>query len=362
MKKKKLIFHNWTDLAEVKSVDGAKVSDVEVLRVGVIQDRDLEINQKMLEEYVKNFKANVYGTEIQVNLEHNRGSEAAGWVKNLFVDGDCLMATVEWTELGMEKIEKKLFKFVSAELASRYPHHKSGKLVSNVFIGLALTNTPALKGQEALALEEQINKLISNAHMFKTFLQSLKERKVVSKEDKALMNTMLEELPVEEQEEVKADVAEVEAKPEEEKKEEEKKEEKKEGEENLKDNVQFKALQEQNVQLSEKLKKIELKEKSVKDYLLSTNRKVGFQEADLDEVVTFVSTLSEEQVKGFDQLFTKLRAVDLEVKGTSKTTEELTEEKAYEEADKEAAQRADATKRPLADCLSEVYKERGLAK
>ena len=72
----------------------------------------------------------------------------------------------------MNEFDKKLFKFVSAELAYKYPHHETGKLVANVFIGLALTNTPALKGQEALALSEQLDKLINNTHMLKKLLEN----------------------------------------------------------------------------------------------------------------------------------------------------------------------------------------------
>ena len=64
-------------LSQVTLGEG-EFSDVEVLRVGTIQDRDLKITKKMLTDFVDNFKKNTYGTELQVNLEHRRGSEAAG--------------------------------------------------------------------------------------------------------------------------------------------------------------------------------------------------------------------------------------------------------------------------------------------
>lgn len=373
MKKDKMdeaegIFHYLSIVGQT----GEKVTTLEVLRVGIIRDRDLKITQKMLEEYVQNFKDNVYGTEIQVNLEHNRGSEAAGWVKDLSIEGDKLMAKVEWTELGMEKISKKLFKFVSAELAYKYPHHQTGKLVGNVFIGLALTNTPALKGQEALALSEQIEALINkNNLMFKKLLQTLKERKFVSKEEKATMHTLLADLPDEEKKEAEGDVGEVDKKPEApEKTEEEKKAEKdaadaaakakdgKEGGEQLAEKLI--EVNKKNTELSEKIAKIELKEKAQKDYLLTTNRKVGLQEADLSTVVDFIATLSEEQRTAFDQVFSKIRAVDLSIKGANKTAEQLSEEAKLTEADKEAQEMAVKTGKPLADCLTEVYKSKGI--
>lgn len=345
---------------------GEKVTTLEVLRVGVIRDRDWKITKKMLEEYVQNFKDNVYGTEIQVNLEHKRGSEAAGWVKDLYLEDDKLMAKVEWTELGMEKISKKLFKFVSAELAGEYPHHTTGKLVGNVFIGLALTNTPALKGQEALALSEQIENLINkDENMFKKLLQSLKERQVVSKEDKALMHSMLEELPAEEQKEVAPEVSEVDAKPEV----AEKTQEEKDAEDAAKkaaaagnENLAEKLLEvnKSNAELKEKLAKIELKEVAVKSYMLSTDRSIGIQEVDLSEVVNFLASLNDEQKTAFASVFSKIKSVDFSVRGTGKTQEQLSEEAKMVEADKEAKELAEKTGKSLSDCLAEVYKAKGI--
>ena len=198
-------------LSTIELKDDGSTSDVEVLRSGILQDRDWKIEMSMLRDYVKNYEGNVYGTEIQVNKEHRRGSEAMGWVKSLFIKGRKLMATVEWTELGQEVISKKIFKFVSAELAMEYPHHKTGDIIKNVLIGLALTNAPALKAQTPLALSEELNSLFTKhnkeKHMFEKYLASMKLREIVSLEDKELLKQMLEELPVEEKtEEVKADV------------------------------------------------------------------------------------------------------------------------------------------------------------
>lgn len=362
------VFHYLSMIGE----PGDKTSTLEVLRVGVIRDRDLRITKKMLEEYVQNYKDNVYGTEVQVNLEHKRGSEAAGWVKDLYIEGDKLMAKVEWTELGMEKISKKLFKFVSAELANKYPHFKSGDLIGNVFIGLALTNTPALKGQDALALSEQIEELINKDNiMFKKYLQSLKERKIVSKEEKITMHVLLADLPEDEKTTVAGEVGEVDAKPEvAEKTEEEKKAEagakateaaKTAGGENLAEKLV--EVNKNNLALQEKVKKMELKEEMQKSYLLSTTNKIGFQEVDLDIALDFVATLSEEQMIAFKQVFSKIRSVDLSTIGQSgKTEEQLSEEAKLVKADVKARALAEKTQRPLADCLSEVYVEMGIVK
>ncbi len=331
------------------------VSDIEILRTGVIRDRDWKITSDMLNDYVKNFKDNTYGTEVQVNCEHRRGSEAAGWVQDVYIDGNKLMCKVEWTEMGAEKIKKKLFKFVSAELAYEYPHYKTGDLTKNVFIGLALTNTPALKRQKALELdEEQIkeHQLLINTNMFKKLLETLKERKIVTKADKEMVKKLLAELPADEQEEVKTDVEAVDAKPE--------AEETKpaEGGENLADKAKVADLTEQ---LATKVKKSELKEQAVSKYLISKDRKVGLQTADLSEVVDFTASLSADQLTKFDNLFNKVRAADLGVIGSTKSGEELSEDQKIAEADKEAEELAQNTKRDLGDCKAEVYKKKGLA-
>lgn len=215
----------------LNSANNQANSIIEVLRVGTLFDRGLSITKQMLEEYVVNFERNVYGTQTQVNLGHNREGEAAGWIKKLFLKGDSLMAEVEWTVLGQEKISNKLYKFISAELASKFRHFETGKLFNNVFIGAALTNTPALKGQEPIGLSEELNNLFlnNNKAMFKKFLAELQARAFLSEDDKKLAHTMLAELPAEEQEEHKEEMENIDAKPTEapveEKKEEEKTEE-----------------------------------------------------------------------------------------------------------------------------------------
>lgn len=318
-------------------------SVVEVLRVGTIRDRDLKITKKMLEQFVENFKKNVYGTEIQVNLQHNRGDEAAGWVKDVFIDDDKLFAKIEWTDMGKEKISKRLFKFVSAELAGRFPHHKTGKLFSNVFIGLALTNTPALKAQNALALSEQVNKLLTNTRMFVKILNKLKERVIVSKEDKELLKEAYEELSDEEKEEHKEGVAEVEAKPEEkvvteeekkvaeekevadkkaaeEKEAAEKKEEEGEEEEKKTAEELSEKLDESNQEiadLKEKVETNELNEEFADTMALSEKKDVGFLEKSKDEVVKFMLKLSDEMRKEFKDLVGKIKHVDLKTHGST---------------------------------------------
>ena len=329
-------------LSTVELKDNGSTSDVEVLRTGVLQDRDWKIEMSMLRDYVKNYEDNIYGTEIQVNKEHRRGSEAMGWVKNLFIKGRKLMATVEWTELGQEAISKKIFKFVSAELAMEYPHHKSGDLFKNVFIGLALTNTPALKAQTPLALSEELNNLFSEhnkeKHMFEKYLASLKARAIVSLEDKELLKQMLEELPKDEKtEEVEAGVAKVDAKPEEpvveEKTEEEKAadakaEEEKAATEKKAGEAETLAEQlgksnEKIASLSQKIERGELGEVVSETMVLSETNLTGVVVEKKESIVNFMLTLSDEQKNNFKEIMSAVKSVDLSEIGSTKTGKEV---------------------------------------
>ena len=324
------------DFKYISQLSEKDISQVEVLRVGKVHDRGLEITDEMLEGFVNNFEDNVYGNAdedgnplLAVNANHERGAEALGWVKDLSKEGDTLMATVEWTDKGKEKIDKDLFKFVSAEFNKKYPHHKTGDLVENVFTGLALTNTPALKGQKPIQLSEQLTNLLKDKIMFNKVLEKLKEREVVSKEDKEMLNELFQELDEEEQEDVEDDVEEVKNKPEEEDEEEEGEEEdkedkKEEDDEELseKETVSMEEYNETKQELSEMREKLETKELNEtfeKELMVSKDSPVGFQEKDQDKVVEFMSNLTPDQRNEFQELLSSVSAVDIEVKGSDES-------------------------------------------
>lgn len=382
--------------SDISLKEGQAKSQVEVLRTGVIRDREWRITDEMLEMYVKNFKENVYGTEVQVNLEHNRGSEAAGWVKDLYKDGSKLFAEVEWTELGTEKITKKLFKFVSAELALEYPHHESGEICQNVFIGLALTNTPALKGQKALALSE-IQEL-NNTLMLKKFIELLTARAFVSKEEKETMRALLAEASEEEKAEVEAGTAEVEAKPEEVQPTEEELAKKKADEEaaaaaeaqkqgeqappaeapveppaeapqgeqlsevQLAEKAKLQALEEENKQLKQE-KLLSQIQSGVEVFMLSDNQKTGFVEAkSKSKLVDFLASLSEENRSVAMSLFAEILRVELGEKGdVGEKLHEEDPEKKLNDQKMRAAVIAKEKNISLHEALSQVFSADAIA-
>ena len=373
------------------SENSGKISDIEVLRVGTIQDRGLEITDGMLNDFVDNFKNNVYGTELQVNLGHNREGEAAGWIKDLYtavVDGvTSLQAKVEWTSLGIEKLKDKLYKFVSAEFSSSYPHAKTGEEVSNVFSGLALTNVPALKGQDPISLSEIKHTNLKDP-MFKNYITKLNERAVVSKEDKEMARQLFSELPEAEQAENKAAVESVEAKPEEspeakaaaEKAAADAKaaEEKAAAEKAAADakaaeeaaktegeklSEQIKTQSQELAELREWKETTTLSETFEKSLMLSESRATGLSKDKSADAVKFMRTLSEDQRKQFIALMGAVVTVDLSERGRVNAGQALSDKESIQDGDQELAEEMSKKNgKPAHENLQEIYSKRRSAK
>ena len=339
-------------LNEIKVDNGSSI--IEILRIGKIQDRGLDITEEMLNDYVNNFNQDVYGSPIQVNLRHDREGEAAGWIKSLIKDGDILLAEVEWTPLGKEKILNKQFQFTSAELAPSIKHYGTGEKVNNVLIGVALTNIPAVKGLPAVQLSEQVQ-LYINSNTMKKFLkiyEKLSEKEAITLQELEEAKEEAEKIEGEEEKnEANEKVNELEKKVKKEKekeesKDEDKKEENKEEpkkEENLSDKSQFVSLSEyeaekqKRMELTEKIEKMELKETVKEKLLLSESNPIGFKdEKELDEALDFIVGLAPSQRETYFKLHENMKTVILKTIGSVNCpkVEKLSESKLEEEAKK----------------------------
>lgn len=388
-----------------KLSENETISDIEILRIGKIPERNLTITAEMLNDYVKNFYNNAYGTELQVNFRHDREGEAGGWIKDVYVQDDRLMAKVEWTPLGIEKIKNKQYKYTSSELKPVQKHHTTGELVKNVLIGVGLTNIPAVKGMNAVTLSEN-NELINldndMDNIKKQYEELMKKESLTSAELEAFENACgddknteevkamcdklasmvknSEEPPAEppKEEDPKAE----EEPPAEEEKTEEPKEEEKPAEESveqLSEKLKTKGmvvLSESELQeLSEmaelgkeahkKLKLSETKEMVKNSFCLSESRKTGFKtdETTVSKVANFIVSLSDEQKEVFQEILSEVKSVDLEEKGVKAEEEDksgISEEEKLEKANKEAQELAEKENKPLHEALAEVYKKNKL--
>lgn len=303
-------------LSEITALeDGSTTSTIEVLRQGILRDRDLEITPGMLQDMVRNFKENAYGTELQVDYGHDRGGEAAGWFKDLFVEETSLKAVIEWTEPACDKIRKKIWKFVSSEIAWTYPHHETGNPVSNVLIGAGLTNIPALKGQKPLQLSEEENLIIHSTDMYKKYIADLKSRAKLSEADISFARNLAESLSADEKTAAKSEIDALDTKrKDQEKKDAEDLAEKQKGTVSA---TELADMRRENAELRESVERRDLSETVAASMLLSQSVSTGFREESKQEVVDFMLKLSKELRTEFTGLMKKVVHVDLSTRGNS---------------------------------------------
>ena len=103
----------------------------------------LDITSEMINAMVKHWDDKVMGErEPYLDLDH-WGGEAAGWFGDIQAREDGLYVKIEWTELGREKVEKKLYRYFSAEFGE-YMGLEDGQLYYPVLYGAALTNRPLM--------------------------------------------------------------------------------------------------------------------------------------------------------------------------------------------------------------------------
>jgi phage I-like protein len=119
----------------------------------------LDINDLTFNDLIQNFNNNVRGIDISFDLEHgetNHKSEAIAWVKNLEKKDNKLLAFIDWTKFGKEKIKDKSFRYFSPEFKKIYKDPETGKSYNNVLFGGSLTNRPFIKKMKPVMLSEDI--------------------------------------------------------------------------------------------------------------------------------------------------------------------------------------------------------------
>lgn len=195
--------------SDVKSLQDTSTITIDVFRVGKWYHPKhgvIEGTQKMFNDFIDNWKKNVIGREIIFDQNHKPEDGGTGIVKNLFIDGDKLRATVELTNFGKDLIQNKGFRYFSPEYTSKYTSKDTNKEIKNVLIGGALTLRPFLTNLNPIVLSEDIKldnypsdaqqvQPIYNYELICGFIDIIKElavSKYISVED--LKNFMLENL------------------------------------------------------------------------------------------------------------------------------------------------------------------------
>ncbi len=144
-------------LAGVASLpsEGKSTSWVTVTRTGSFTDPRygrFEITRDMLLSMVRNFDTGTVGTDIFLDVNHKPGDGAAAKVLRLSVEGERLRALVEWTEFGREAVQKRGFRYLSAEFTENYQDNEAGKLHGPVLLGAGLTVRPVIKRLDPVTL------------------------------------------------------------------------------------------------------------------------------------------------------------------------------------------------------------------
>ncbi len=159
MDKEKLrkFFKKCATFSELTVGEGGRESVMQILRTGSWEHPTygtFSISSSDLDEFVKNFEENARGVDLAVDVNHDYGHKAVGWIKSLYREGNALFSRVDWTDEGLELINSKAYRYFSPELHFSYRDEETGDQLKNVLIGGGITNRPFFKGMQALKMSE----------------------------------------------------------------------------------------------------------------------------------------------------------------------------------------------------------------
>lgn len=154
----------------------------------------INITKKHFTEVVKNFQANAAGVThprtgkpaVHWDYSHIAEGKAAGWIHDVETDGTALFAWTAWTPKAEQALSDGEFIGASMEIDFAYVDNE-GKDWGAVLFGSALTNIPAIKDMDPVALQEQATKQKEND--MKDLLDKLKAAS--AEERVTLLNELL---------------------------------------------------------------------------------------------------------------------------------------------------------------------------
>lgn len=173
--------------------DGAPPSKIKLVPVGKYKTRsygEVNITKDAIEEMAKHFNEGIRAggkdAGLPIDVEHGTTSHkdaAAGWIKSISAEEDGGYGDIEWTSLGKQLLQDKIYKFYSPEFHPKYadPENTDVRL-NNVMTGGGLVNKPMFKKDlPPLMMSEAGNEVYQNALLtgqnksFTIFLELEKE-------------------------------------------------------------------------------------------------------------------------------------------------------------------------------------------
>ncbi len=124
-------------------------AEIKILPLGRVRSQkgDFDVDKESFELIQKQFRGRKL--DIVIDYEHQTlhdiQAPAAGWVKDLYMGADAIMAKVEWTPKAAEYLKNKEYKYLSPVTLVRKSDQKAIAIHS-----IALTNTPAIDGMFAI--------------------------------------------------------------------------------------------------------------------------------------------------------------------------------------------------------------------
>ena len=330
---------------------------------------DFSYTKEELQEMADNFNSNVAGVEIAVDINHDNEKKAYAWIEpnsmyvaesvNLQGEYSLFGKLYRYTPEGEELIKTGAYRYFSLEIRSQVDKFVNGvkQAYNNVIRGLALTNSPVIKGLSPTFSEKKILfNNFNNMEFMKLFLAELSKKPTVSLSEKATVKTLLAKLSEEEQAEVAEEVATVEALPEVEAEANAEVEAKVKAEAEAKELAERKLsetdkkLAEQARELAElKLdKKVMLIDKKMSEVILSETVQTGLVGESVKLAKDFAMKLSEDDANAFFEIIKKVQTVQFGEIGTSADIAEDDKaivEKAKALSEKEKISFAEAMKR-----------------
>ncbi|EAJ9087805.1 hypothetical protein CHI92_02430 [Campylobacter coli] len=114
-----------------------------------------KVDDEDLKSMIENF--NQKKIDLVIDYEHqslkNEKAPAAGWIKELYLENEALMAKAEFNEEAKKYIANKQYRYLSPVFEFNSKDNKSGELVRAKLHSVALTNTPFI---------DELGELIAN--------------------------------------------------------------------------------------------------------------------------------------------------------------------------------------------------------
>lgn len=160
----------------------------------------VELTREKFEQMVRNFDSNVYGQKIFLDVSHAPQNGAAAELKRLFIDGSKLRGEVEFTEYGLEAVNKRGMRYLSIDFHENYEDPETGKTHGALLLGAGLTIRPVVKrlepielsldgGAHPVAVSQRIVQLFDEEKsQMNKFLQKLRDRLAAKKLSQAMID------------------------------------------------------------------------------------------------------------------------------------------------------------------------------